>query len=140
MTRTTLATFATLLVAAILAVQIGGRVGMGITMGVLCGSSVSLLGAAWQRHTLRTRPQRGMQAVVEIFLFKLVFVLIGALSFRFLEAAASRADWRAFLVTFVATAAIVQTVSVFENVRLLKNSSGTPSPQADPILAPSQAE
>lgn len=140
MTRTTLATLATLVVAAIVAVQVGGRVGMGITVGVLCGSSVSMLGAAWQRHTFRTRPERGLQAVVEIFLFKLVFVLIGALSFRYLEAASARADWRAFLVAFVATAAIVQTVSVFENVRLLKNSSGASPRQAEPILAPSQAE
>lgn len=130
MTRTTIVTVVVLLGAALLAFQLEGREAMGVVAGVLCGTSVSMLGASWQRHTFRTRPQRGLQAVVEVFLFKLVFVLMGALSFRYIEAAAARVEHRFFLVTFVVTALVIQTVAVFESVQLLK------SPPAPPAGAP----
>jgi hypothetical protein len=123
MTRTTIVTLVVLVSAAVFAFQLEARNAMGVVAGVLCGSSVSMLGASWQRHAFRTRPERGMQAVVEVFLFKLAFVLIGALSFRYIEVAAARVDHRYFLVTFVVTAVIVQTVAVFENVRFLKSPS-----------------
>jgi O-antigen/teichoic acid export membrane protein len=134
MTRTTLVTLAVILITAILAFQLGGREGMGVAAGALCGTSVSMLGASWQRHSFRHRPNHAFQSVVEVFLFKLLFVLIGALSFRYIEAAALRADWKAFLLTFVAVAVVVQTVAVFESVRILSNSTDAKagSLEADP--------
>jgi NhaP-type Na+/H+ or K+/H+ antiporter len=139
MTRTTLATLALLLGAAVLALRLEGRDAMGVVAGALCGSSVSMLGASWQRHTFRTRPQRAFQAVVEVFLFKLAFVLIGTLSFRYVEAAAARIDHRFFLVSFVVTALVIQMVAVFENVRLLKNPPASPGAASHFVQTPSES-
>jgi len=140
MTRTTLATLATLLVAAFVAVRLGERLGMGVALGVLCGVSVSALGAAWQRHGFRTSPERSLRTVAEVFLFKLAFLLVGALSLRYVDAAALRADWRAFLVAFVAAAALVHTTSVFENVRLLRAGDAGRATDPEPSLASTRAE
>ena len=63
---------------------------------------------------------RSLRSVAEMFLFKLAFLLLAALSLRYVEAAAERADWKAFLVAFVAVAALVHTTAVVDNVRLLK--------------------
>jgi hypothetical protein len=135
MTRTTLGTLAVLVAAAFAAVSAGGVVGMGIIAGVLCGTSVAALGAAWQRHVFRTRPKQAMASVVQTFLFKLAFVTIGAVSFRYVEAAAVRVDWKSFLVAFVVSVFIVQTLAVLDNVRLL--TGGKDSLPADPPLTES---
>ncbi len=141
MTRTTIATLAVILIGAVLAFQLGGREGMGVVAGVLCGTSVSMLGAGWSRHNFRTRPQRAFQAVVEVFLFKLAFLLLGALSFRYIEAAAARVDHRFFLVTFAVTALVIQTVAVLDSVRLLKNPpAGSGSTPGGPSLAQTPTE
>ena len=144
MIRTTLATIAVLIVGGIAATQMGGREGMGVVAGLLCGTSVSALGSMWQRHNFTHRPKRAFNSVIETFLFKMAFVMLGALSFRYIEAAASRADWRAFLLSFVATAFVIQTVSVIENVALLRASSthpGAPRPSVgEPALATNQAK
>ncbi len=144
MIRTTLATLAVLIGGGILASQMGGREGMGIAAGLLCGTSVSALGSTWQRHNFTHRPKRAFQSVIETFLFKMVFVMLGALSFRYIEAAAARADWRSFLLAFVAAAFIIQTVSVSENVALLRGSSSDKSdaprpPAGEVALASNQA-
>ena len=150
MARTTLATLTVLCIAGVVAAQLGGRLASGVMAGVVCGAAVSMLGASWVRHNFIHRPKRAFTAVIETFLFKMVFVLLGALSFRYIEAAAFRADWKAFLVAFVVAAFIIQTVSVFENVRLLRGSSkrsgtssptpGEPSPPSEHLLVPTQAE
>jgi len=132
MTRTTLATLAALLIAAALAFQLGGREGAGVVAGVLCGAAVANLGALWQRHAFRHHAERAFRSVVEVFLFKLAFVLLGALAFRYVEAAAARVDWKAFLVTFAAAALLVQTVAVFESVRLLRRPAAPIGPAATP--------
>ncbi len=119
MTRTTLGTLAVLLVGIFVAVQMGGTEGWGVIAGVLCGASVAALGAAWQRFVFRHRPKQAMAAVVQIFLFKLAFVTIGAVTFRYVEAAAARVDWKSFLVAFVSSVFIVQTLAVLDNVRFL---------------------
>ena len=111
-----------------------------MVLGVLFGASVSMLGAAWQRHAFRTRPERSLRSVAEMFLFKLAFLLLAALSLRYVEAAAERADWKAFLVAFVAVAALVRTTAVVDNVRLLKAGAAERRAPAGPTLASSQAE
>ena len=93
MTRTTLGTLAVLLVGIFVAIRLDGTVGMGVIAGVLCGTSVAALGAAWQRLVFRTRPKQAMNAVVVTFLFKLAFVTIGAVSFRYVEAAAASMNY-----------------------------------------------
>lgn len=131
MTRTTLAILTVLLFAAVCAFALEGRQSMGVIAGALCGTSVAALGATWQRHTFRYRPKRAFQAVVETFLFKLVFVMLGVLSFRYIDAAAARVEWKTFLVTFVIAAVVIQTVGVFECVRILSSSDkGDKGPSA----------
>ena len=73
--------------------------------------------------------------MIETFLFKLVFVMLGALAFRYIEAAAARVDWKIFLVTFVVAAIVVQTVAVFDSVRLLGRSNAPSSAANSPSAA-----
>ena len=129
MTRSTLLTLLLLLAAAVFAARVGGREGLGVVAGVLCGAGVSLLGGAWMRHVFRTRPGRAMQAFLETFLFKLAFVALGAASFRFVPAAAERVDWRSFLISFAVSVLFVHTLSVSENVKLLQR----PAPAGKPL-------
>ncbi len=124
MTRSTLLTLAVLIAAAVVASQLGGRVGMGVVAGALCGCGVSLLGAAWMRHVFKTRPKLAMNAFVETFLFKLAFVAIGVVSFRYIPAAYARVDWQSFLVAFAVCVLFVHTLAVSENVKLLGPSGG----------------
>lgn len=140
MARTTIACLAVLCIAGLVSTQLGGRESGGMFAGVLCGASVSMLGASWVRHNFAHRPKRAFHAVIETFLFKLVFVLLGALSFRYIEAAAGQADWRAFLLAFVVTAFLIQTVSVSESVRLLRKPTDPSETPSEPALASSQAE
>jgi len=131
MTRTTLGILATLLVGVFVATRLGGVEGMGVVAGVLCGTSVAALGAGWQRHVIRTRPKQAMTAMVQTFLFKLAFVTIGAVSFRYIDAAAARVDWKSFLVAFVVSVFLVQTLAVLDNVRFLvgrKDETASPVP------------
>lgn len=128
MTRSTYASLALLLAALVIASQMGGREGMGVMAGVLCGSGVSLLGAAWMNHVFRTRPRQAMQAFVETFLFKLAFVGIGAASFRYVPAAYARVDWQSFLVAFAVCVVIVHTLAVSDSVKLLTSSAKADQP------------
>ena len=137
MTRSTIGTIVVLLVAAVVAFRLGGTVGVGVIAGVLCGCSVSALGGAWQRHVFRTRPKKAFNAVLETFLFKLAFVIIGAISFRYIDAAAARVNWKSFLVSFVFAVLVVHTLTVLDNVRLLLKKKApleNDSPLADSPL------
>jgi hypothetical protein len=125
-TRTNLLALAVLCAAAAVATRLGGREGMGVVAGALSGAGVSLLGGAWMRHTIRTRPHKTMAAFVESFLFKLVFVALGVVSFRYISAAHARVDWQSFLVAFAACVFIVHTLAVAENVKLLQLTKTTP--------------
>lgn len=129
MNRPTLLTLLLLLAAAVLAARIGGREGLGVIAGVLCGAGVSLLGGAWMRHVFLTQPGKAMQAFAQTFLFKLAFVAIGAASFRFVPAAAERVDWRSFLIAFAASVLLVHTLTVVESVKLLQR----PAPAGSPL-------
>ncbi|MFT7487163.1 MAG: hypothetical protein ACI9F9_003022 [Candidatus Paceibacteria bacterium] len=144
MIRTTLATIAALCIAGILAANYGGLVQAGIIAGGLLGTSIAGLGACWQRHNFLYRQKRAFSSVIETFLVKLGLVAIAVLVIRFVPAVGSQLDIGPFLLTFVGTAYLVQTVAVFENVRLLKKSpknlgASSPSP-GEPALAPTQAE
>jgi hypothetical protein len=144
MTKSTIVCLALLCIAGVTAAQLSFRNAGGLMSGVVLGSAVSMLGAGWVRHSFMHRPKRAINAVLETFLFKMAFVMLGALSFRYIEAAAQRADWKVFLLAFVATAFIIQTVSIFENVRLLRGSSKGPETTSaipgEPALVSTQAE
>ncbi len=95
---------------AVVAWQIGGPQGAGVLAGFLCGVTVSGLCLARQRHLLRHRPAQVLRGVAEGFALKLGFVLLGALTFRYVDAAAARVDWRSFLVAFAAAVVVVAAV------------------------------
>lgn len=95
---------------AVLAWQIGGPQGAGVLAGFLCGVTVSGLCLARQRQLLRQHPERVLRGVAESFALKLAFVLLGALAFRYVDAAAQRVDWRAFLVAFAGAVVVVAAI------------------------------
>jgi hypothetical protein len=120
MNRTVLVTLAALALSCAAAWRLGGTLGTGVLAGFLCGASVAGLGAAWQMHVIRTRPERVLWATAQSFLFKLFAVLAFALVFRFVDGASERVDWRSFLVTFAAAVFVVMILGAFDNARALK--------------------
>ncbi len=88
MIRLSIATIVGAIAAAVVAWKLGGTVGGGVLAGFLLGAGLSGLGVMYQRHTLIYRPHQAMQALAISFLAKLAGLLIGALAFRYIEAAA----------------------------------------------------
>lgn len=107
MTRLSIACLAALAVAAVVAWRLGGTLGTGVLAGFALGAGFSGLGMLYQKHVLATRPERALVAFSISFLAKLFVLLVGALAFRYVEAAAVRVDWRSFLVAFAAAVAVV---------------------------------
>ena len=129
MIRLSLASFLGLLAAALVAWRLGGREGAGIVSGYLLGAGFTGLGVLYQRHVILTSPERSMQAFTVSFLAKLVALLIGALSFRYIEAAAARADWRSFLLAFAAAVSVILPLGLIDVLQALRRR-GAPTNMA----------
>jgi uncharacterized membrane protein len=123
MIRLTLASLTVFAVAAILAWRLGGALGGGVLAGYLLGAGFSGLGVLYQRHTLLTRPEATFQAFTVAFLAKLVVLVLGALTFRFVEVAAARADWRSFLIAFAVAVAVIVPLGSFDLLQALRRRS-----------------
>jgi hypothetical protein len=129
MIRLTIGTVLGAIAAGVVAWKLGGALGGGVLAGFGLGAGISGLGAMYQRHILLTQPQRSLQAVSISFLAKLAALLIGALAFRYIEAAGQRADWRSFLVAFAVAVLIVLplgTLDAAKAVRRRSESAGSP--------------
>ena len=120
MIRLTIATIVGALAAAVLAWRMGGSLGGGVLIGFLLGAGMTGLGVLYQRHMLLYRPSGAMQALVVSFLAKLAVLLMGALAFRYIEAAGQRADWRSFLVAFAAAVAIILPLGTMDASRIAR--------------------
>lgn len=136
MIRLSLALSFGLVAAVLVAWRLGGALGGGVLAGFLLGGGIGGLGVLWQRHVLATRPERAMHSVALAFGAKLLALGMGALAFRYLDAAALRADWRSFLVAFAAVVALVVPLGAADAARVLalrprRTAAGTP-PALDP--------
>lgn len=107
MNRLLLVALAAFVAALVFASELGGALGAGVLAGYLLGAGLAGLSFLYTRHVLATQPARALQATVVGFLVKLAALLLGALSFRFIEAAGERADWRSFVVAYAAAVALV---------------------------------
>jgi hypothetical protein len=125
MNRTTVITLLGLGAAFWLAWRVGGALGGGIGAGFCSGAAISGLCVLRQQHTARYRPERVVRTVLEGFLFKLAFVLIGGLAFGLIESLGAVIDVRSFLISFAAAAAVVLISGTFETVQLLKQRQPT---------------
>ena len=131
MIRLSIASLAALAVAAVVAWRLGGTLGSGVLAGFLLGAGFSGLGMLYQRHVLLTRPERAFIALGISFLAKLLVLLIGGLAFRYVEAAAARADWRSFLVSFVTAVAILLPLGSLDLLASLRRrGTGTHTAQS----------
>ncbi len=117
MTRLLTATLLGATTAGVVAWRLGGLEGAGVLLGFLLGAGISGLGVLYQRHVLLTRPEFALGALAVSFLAKLLAMLIGALAFRYVEAAAERADWKSFLIAFAATGAVLLPLGAMDVVR-----------------------
>lgn len=118
-------------VASWLAWSAGGAVGGGILAGYLFGAGLSGLGVLYQQHTLRTRPEFAFHAFTIAFFAKFVGMVLGALAFRYVPAAAARADWRSFLVAFAVAALLLLFSGSLDLLALTKRSGrGLRSPRS----------
>ncbi len=130
MIRLTTATLAALCVASVVASQLGGTTGVGVMVGFLLGAGCTGLGALFQRHILATAPSRSLHAFVLAFVGKLAVVVVGALIFRYMDSVAVRVDWRAFLVAYAASVAILLPVGSLDAITVLRHKaadSNTPA-------------
>lgn len=100
-----------------IALMVGGARGGGIVFGGAAGTGLTLLALAWQRHTLLHRPQRVFAATLQGFLAKLFAMAILAVLLRHVPLLSARADWRAFLVSFVIAVLALQSMGTLENLR-----------------------
>ena len=98
--------------------------GSGIVAGYALGAALAGLGAMHVLHTLRTRPDKAFQSFAVSFLFKFAALVGGGLAFRYLPAAAERADWRGFLIAFAGAVVLILPFGVLDAVRHAKRSSG----------------
>ena len=130
MTRLLLALTIGLLIAAAVAWQLGGTLGGGVIAGYLLGGGIGGLGVLWQKHVLETQPKNAMSAVAVSFGAKLLVLAMGGLAFRYIDAAAERADWRSFLITFAAAVALITPVGATDAVKALILRSG---PKESPV-------
>ncbi len=125
MIRLSLGSLAALAVALAVAWRLGGTLGAGVVAGFLLGAGMSGLGVLYERHLLLTRPERALTAFVVAFLAKLAVLVLGAVAFRFIEAAAMRVDWRSFLIAFAAAVAVVLPLGTLDAMRSFKRHVGT---------------
>lgn len=123
MIRLTTASAVACVAALLVAMRLGGSLGMGVIAGYTLGAGFSGLGVLYQRHTLRTAPERALQAFTISFLAKLVMLLLGALAFRFVDQAAARVDWRSFLVAYAASVALILPLGSLDLLHVLRQSS-----------------
>ena len=123
-------TLCAMAIAAVVAWRLGGPEGVGVGVGATMGAGISLLGHEWQRHALRTRPEKAMQAMVVGFLFKLAVVLMGALAFRFIEPVGAACDWRTFLLAFAAGVLAVMVLGTLDSARSLQRRNELKESQA----------
>lgn len=107
MNRLTLLVLAAFAVACYAALRLGGAQASGVLVGYCLGAGLAGLSFLYTRHVLATRPERALAASVTGFLVKLATLLLGALAFRYVPAAAERADWRAFVVAYGAAVALI---------------------------------
>lgn len=125
MTLTTGSTLLGLAAVAAVAWSFGGTVGTGVFAGGLLAASVTLLGLAWQRHVIRTEPQRALSSFALGFVFKLVALGAGVALLRFVPPAGERADWQGFALGFVGLAVFVLVPGTFDNVRAQQNGAAS---------------
>lgn len=131
MTRTLLSLAVLAPLAGVVVWQLGGVAdakGLGVLVGYVVGTLVSLWGIYFQRHTLKHRPEKGSNAVVIDFAVKLVVVLAGAMVLTSMPEAAARCDWRAFLLTFASVSLVVLSFGTADAVRVLKHPKPTSGP------------
>jgi len=135
-TRTLLSLLLLLPICGYVAWRLGGPAevrGMGVVVGYVVGAAVSLWGIAYQRHTLKHRPEKAATASVIDFGVKLLVVLAGAMALTGIPELAELCDWRTFLLTFASISLVVLTFGTFDAVRVLGTStSATQAPAHKP--------
>lgn len=114
--------------AALVGWHLGGPVGVGVLAGYLGGAFVSGLCAARQARVLGRRPELALQTVVESLFFKGSLLILGAVALRFIEAAAARADWRAFLVSYAGAVLLVAGSQTLGHLARAAASRRSPDP------------
>ena len=118
MNRTLITTLLSLSAAAFIAWSMGGVLGAGVLIGGLGGASAASVGVLLQVNIAKTAPKRLFGAMTAAFMIKMFAALAGALAFRYVEAAAARADWQTFLISFALSAVIVMMAGIFDLMRL----------------------
>jgi len=117
-----------LVAALVLAARLGGALGGGVLLGYTLGAGLAGLSTLHVRHVARTRPAKALSALTLGFLVKLGAMVLGGLAFRYIPAAAERADYKSFLVAFAATVAVVMPFGIWSALHERRKSATAPSP------------
>lgn len=105
----------------------------GVNAGFFLGSGIAGLGLLYQRHTFLHRPERAFVASLVAFQAKLVFLVLGFLAFRYVEAAAALVDWRTFAIAYTAAVLVLLPIGTWEAAQVMGHAAHKldrePSPQ-----------
>ncbi len=138
MSRTSIGILIGLMIAILAASRFEGSMATGVLAGYLFGASIGLCSVAWQQHVIRFHPERAMGAQMMGFLMKLGGLALSAGCVRFLEPVARVADWKPFIVAYVAAAFVALVLGSLDSARTLRSAASRRS-TADK-LAPSAGE
>jgi hypothetical protein len=128
MSRTHLACFAAVALAAALGVFWGGRTGVGVVAGTLLGGAVGLFGHGLLANSLQRDFEASLKALLASMGLKLC-VLVGVwAALVFVPALGAIAAPAAFLVSFAGTALLLAAVGSLDHVRAL--AQATPATRA----------
>jgi hypothetical protein len=119
MSLTTLTTLVLLALAAGLAWFLGGRDGVGVMSGFLCGAAIAGVSLGLQRKIALERPRFLVHAVFAGFLLK-AFALLGlTLLVALVPAIAAACNPVAFLLAFAAAALLILLPATFDMLKLV---------------------
>ncbi len=121
MSRTNIAILIGLLVAAFVAWQFGGSVGVAILGGYLLGASVFGLGHRWQKNVVRDHPERSMHTLVVLALGKLGLLLASWLVLKYVDGASDHVHPKGFLLAYVTAVLLVSFIGSYEAMLVIKN-------------------
>jgi len=120
MIRSSIIAFFACATAVAVAWKLGGVLGNGVLVGFATGAGLGGLGVLYQRHIMRTRPERAFHAFAALALAKLAVLLVGGVTLRFLQATQDLVHWKSFLIAYAATVALIVplgTVGALRNLR-----------------------
>ncbi|TAJ12242.1 MAG: hypothetical protein EPO68_13885 [Planctomycetota bacterium] len=90
-----------------------GAQGLGAAMGISMGAGLAALGVLWIAREARRGGMHAFRAQTLFFLAKLGVLTVGAIALRYIPQLSDSADWRMWLLAFLAASVIVMFIGLW---------------------------